>query len=472
MTALLQAELEVAETLCQEIDAVLRYKDNGFELDEAIRRKSACCAGYAIMLTVLGRSVGLNIQGLDVPITADGPNFKDQGHLACLIHLADGRVAIADATQGLGQGAMVSKPFRFTENYVGKGSYWELKDARNPLGLHVLVRPLDNSGLVANILEFRAITFYQNGDLKIAQSIFSEAIQRNPRSACVNLAQGAIHEVSGHRDLAIADYSAAIQINPLWATAYAARGCCYFKEDQIDPGLADLDQAVRLNPKFARAYFARACVRFSQAAKDTAYITSIRKNNLAELLAGKSDTSPSKDSKVDNAALGSLFDNNVTSTSPFLDKVRPKQPTPMDSEVSRGREERCKGIIKEELEKALADCNAAIWLDPKAVGYYRTRAAVYVLGEDFEKGLADLNEAIRLDPKDAESFDGRSRVYEQKGDLDRAIADMAEVIRLKPQAPESYERRAELYAANHDIDKAAADYAQAMRLRPGENPDR
>ncbi len=75
---LAQAERESAETLCQEIAAVVRHKEVR-ELDEVIRGKSACCMGLALLFNVLGRSIGLDVQGLDVPITVVGRLIDDRG---------------------------------------------------------------------------------------------------------------------------------------------------------------------------------------------------------------------------------------------------------------------------------------------------------------------------------------------------------------------------------------------------------
>ena len=93
-----------------------------------------------LMFNVLGRSIGLDVQGLDVPISAYGQTVDNTGHLACMIHLVDGRAAIVDGdTRSSAGGASVSRPFEFTKTYHAKGSYWELnKDARNSSGLHLL----------------------------------------------------------------------------------------------------------------------------------------------------------------------------------------------------------------------------------------------------------------------------------------------------------------------------------------------
>src|SRR6185503_12769589 len=62
-----------------------------------------------------------------------------------------------------------------------------------------------------------------------------------------------------------------------------------------------------------------------------------------------------------------------------------------------------------------------------AVAYYNRGLAYYDKGDD-DRAIADYNEAIRLDPKYAQALFNRGNAYYQKGDDDRAIADYNEAI--------------------------------------------
>ena len=52
---------------------------------------------------------------------------------------------------------------------------------------------------------------------------------------------------------------------------------------------------------------------------------------------------------------------------------------------------------------------------------------------EYDKAIADYNEAIRLDPKFAFGFYNRGNAWNDKGELDKAIADYTEAIRLDPE---------------------------------------
>jgi hypothetical protein len=92
---------------------------------------------------------------------------------------------------------------------------------------------------------------------------------------------------------------------------------------------------------------------------------------------------------------------------------------------------------------------------------YRVRGHLYNIKRDYDRAIADLNEAIRLDPKLSRPFHNRGYAYSAKGDNDRAIADYTEAIRLDPKRPFALYGRGVAYAAKRDKDRAIADYTEA-----------
>ena len=100
-----------------------------------------------------------------------------------------------------------------------------------------------------------------------------------------------------------------------------------------------------------------------------------------------------------------------------------------------------------------------------AIAYYSRGLAYYDKGDD-DRAIADYNEAIRLDPKSAYAYSNRGLAYDHKGDLDRAIADYNEAIRLDPKYALAYFNRGNAYYQKGDDDRAIADYNEAIRLDP------
>src|SRR5438552_956098 len=60
---------------------------------------------------------------------------------------------------------------------------------------------------------------------------------------------------------------------------------------------------------------------------------------------------------------------------------------------------------------------------------------------EYDKAIADYDEVIRLDPKDVFAYIYRGCAYERQGDYDKAIADYDEAIRLDPKGAKAYEIR-------------------------------
>jgi tetratricopeptide (TPR) repeat protein len=117
-------------------------------------------------------------------------------------------------------------------------------------------------------------------------------------------------------------------------------------------------------------------------------------------------------------------------------------------------------------DRAIADYNETIRLDPNYIKVYINRGNAWFWKGDNDRAFADYNEAIRLNPNDVKAYNNRGAALRIKGDRDGAIADYNEAIRLNPNEVEAYYNRGALWYAKGAPDRAIADFNEAIRLEP------
>ncbi|MGH6878860.1 MAG: tetratricopeptide repeat protein [Rhizomicrobium sp.] len=117
-------------------------------------------------------------------------------------------------------------------------------------------------------------------------------------------------------------------------------------------------------------------------------------------------------------------------------------------------------------DRAMADDDAAIRIDPNMASAYNGRGDIYMDRDDPDRAIAAYSQALQRDPKYVAAYTDRSYAYDQAGDFDRALADANEAIRLNPKSAEAYTMRGNAYAYKGEIERALADYAEAIRVDP------
>jgi tetratricopeptide (TPR) repeat protein len=99
-------------------------------------------------------------------------------------------------------------------------------------------------------------------------------------------------------------------------------------------------------------------------------------------------------------------------------------------------------MAKGENERALADFDQAVSVNPENTAAYHPRGEIRATREEFESALGDLDQAIRLDPDNGAAFYVRGVVRFERytyanpwiriEELLGAIADFRETIRPMP----------------------------------------
>jgi tetratricopeptide (TPR) repeat protein len=87
---------------------------------------------------------------------------------------------------------------------------------------------------------------------------------------------------------------------------------------------------------------------------------------------------------------------------------------------------------KKDYDRAIADYDQAIQLDPKDANAYVSRGLAYHGKKDYDRAIADYNQAIQLDPKDADAYFSRGLAKRRKGDNSGGDADIAVAKTIDP----------------------------------------
>jgi len=123
-------------------------------------------------------------------------------------------------------------------------------------------------------------------------------------------------------------------------------------------------------------------------------------------------------------------------------------------------------LSKGDYDRAIADYDKAIELNPQDAAAYGVRALVYIIKGDHDHAITDYDKAIKLNPTDAAAYRKRGLAYGFKGDYDRVIADCDKAIELNPQDAAAYGNRGCAYIFKGDYDRAITDCDKAIELNP------
>jgi tetratricopeptide (TPR) repeat protein len=94
---------------------------------------------------------------------------------------------------------------------------------------------------------------------------------------------------------------------------------------------------------------------------------------------------------------------------------------------------------------------------------YGMRALAYSLRGTFDKALADYDRAIDLNPDFAVALNNRAWVYFKLGRGSQGAGDVERALQLAPGSPYALDTRAHIRQAEGDAEAALADYEDAMR---------
>ncbi len=118
--------------------------------------------------------------------------------------------------------------------------------------------------------------------------------------------------------------------------------------------------------------------------------------------------------------------------------------------------------MKKDNDRAFADYDKAIELDPNYALAYHQRGFTHAGKNEHDRAIADYDKALKLRPDFIGTFEQRAKSYTAKGDYDRAIADYDTALAREPGVGEYLCGRADVFAKKGDTERAKADYQKAQ----------
>jgi predicted O-linked N-acetylglucosamine transferase (SPINDLY family) len=141
---------------------------------------------------------------------------------------------------------IINKAIQLAFEHYGTG---DLKQAES-LCRDILEKQPNSFG----ILHLLGIIYYQVGDFDSATHYIKEALRFNPQYSEAYNNLGSITKAKGQLDEAINYFQKAIDINPYYVDAYYNLGNAFINKEQLDDAITCYQKAIDLNPHFALAY--------------------------------------------------------------------------------------------------------------------------------------------------------------------------------------------------------------------------
>ena len=248
--------------------------------------------------------------------------------------------------------------------------------------------PTDAAGFVR-----RADASMARRDFRAAIGDFGKAIELEPDKAQHYVQRANAHAAAGEAVLAMADFDQALKMRPGDVAALVGRGRLYLISHDVARGQADLDAAVKADPDAA-------------------------------------------------LAVGTIYANNQRFEPAVADMDLWIGRHPESGDLAAALSERCRtrAYWNHDLDKALADCEAAIKHGPRTAGMFEARGLVHLRRGEAAAALDDFNRALKDQPKLPWALYGRALVEREEGQAQAAQTDLAAATAIAPRIEEAVRR--------------------------------
>lgn len=114
-------------------------------------------------------------------------------------------------------------------------------------------------------------------------------------------------------------------------------------------------------------------------------------------------------------------------------------------------------------DKALADFNQAVRLDPQATMAFLGRGVLLATRKrSYKRAIADFDKVLTLEPDNVLALIRRGEAFGQLGETGRGLVDLDRAVALAPRSSEAYFQRGLIHSRRNETAAALADYNAAL----------
>jgi TonB family protein len=360
-------------------------------------------------------------------------------------------------------------------SYYWKGAY---DKARSDLDNAAQIDPDSPSAIHGH-----ALLDFHDGEYKKAIEGLSSAIARDPQDGFAFEMRGISYHAIGDDDKALSDFAKALILNPSRSDNYARRAEIFLKRNDGKQVLAEAEKLIAAAPDGESGYLLRATAlnllnRKAEAEAELDHLIAVKPTARVYLARARLRDESAIDQKLtDIDAALALEPSSIEALESAADLYLAKHDYenaikalnerarlhPDDLDILRRRARAF--ASNRQYDLAIQDATQLLAAGHDKFGDLQDRCRYKAaLGADFDDALADCAAALKLDPASDEAIETRAFAYQRFGRLDQAMADYDAVLSRRPNSAIAHFGRGVTELRLGRIDQGKADLVAARKV--------
>jgi tetratricopeptide (TPR) repeat protein len=296
----------------------------------------------------------------------------------------------------------------------------------------------------------QALSYLQNGQLREAELLYQQVLQRQPNQIDALQCLGVIAGQQGQTAIAIAYFKRAVQAQPAIAEHHYNLGYALQNDGDVVGAIAAYQQVLDIDPRHLAACYNLASLHLEMGNPTAAipyYQTALQ---LQPQLVAAHTNLGSAYLDLGQLALATACYNNALA-------LEPNQPNAL---YNLGLIEQTQGNLR----AAIAYYQTLLALQPHDGDVWAKLGSAYLDLREIQAAIAAYQQAVNRLPESATVQSGLATALMQQPDLKQAIYHYDQACQRDPQAVETHFNRAIALLLDGDLERGWAEYEWRTRL--------